>query len=1003
MSTSSRRVLLIVSLVAAALIAWLALRPSPDAADGVAATDAATDAGKTGPIAKRPIGAEAEAEAVMASLRPWRGTAAKITGRVQDESGKPVGGAMVCASIVDEQTPAEMRYTPKCTTSAPDGRYTLGDVQPIAVTVSASAPTFIPGQHDPDGKKRSVTPRPGELLANIDVELRSGGVEVRGVVKDIAGGVIEGAQVRTGGGMWGRGGGLSLAMTDEEGGFSLWTGPGEVYVSAQAEGYAPGSKSGAAPGYTFELFLTPESVVGGIVVDAATSKPIADARVSVNSGGWGGGEVTYSDEAGRFRLGRLEPGRYVVNATTIDRYGVSNESRRVGLGEAVEDIEVRMYPSASISGHVVLAGDKPTPCDRPNLTVVGRTTKHDAWTAGDRDGLVVAQGLPPDTYDIDVTCDGFVAKAKYDAVELGETPVDGLVWEVEPGLTLAGIVVDDAGKPIADASISARATDTAARAKRTGAWGERSGKDGRFALEGLLPGTYDVEASHEDHVSPEKPASHVVAAGSKAEVTVTLGAGGTVKGRVVDAKHRPVSGAEVQLVGKTRQPGGRTADDGTFAIEHVRAGEHRVKATSSGWDQMRAPGTTDDDLQGTAVSVRIGEVTEVELVVEEQFGSIAGSVVDADGGPVDDAFVSYSRESDSAKATSNRAKQAVRWSGWDEAPVLTEQSGAFTLERIPAGKHTLIAQRKGGGEGLVEHIETGSAGVVIKLTEGSRISGMVVLAGGGSPRQFTVSANDETQGVWRNETFMRTSGAWSIGDLPPGKYVLAVSATEGAADTTVELTAAPMDGVRLELMPRVDVTGTIVDLQTGEPVPNMRVTISPAKGQNSFSFSDAGEQEHVSDDSGSFTVRAAPAGPVRLMIVGRNFFGSGAGKNYGWTRMRASIPTDQKTYTLPPIKVAATRTEGRERGGDLGFGLAEIPPESEAEDLPMKVAVIRPGGPASTTELKVGDVIVDVDGHDVTGENRYLYGSLTRVKEGDSVMLGLEGGGKVTIVAGKPV
>jgi S1-C subfamily serine protease len=129
----------------------------------------------------------------------------------------------------------------------------------------------------------------------------------------------------------------------------------------------------------------------------------------------------------------------------------------------------------------------------------------------------------------------------------------------------------------------------------------------------------------------------------------------------------------------------------------------------------------------------------------------------------------------------------------------------------------------------------------------------------------------------------------------------------------------------------------------------------------------------------------------------------GSGKSYGWTRLRANIPADQKSYALPPIRIALQRTAGRERGGDLGFGVGDTPPEQEPEDLPLKVAVIRPGGPASTTELKIGDVIVDVEGHDVTGDNRYLYGTLTRVKEGDSVTLGLEGGGKVTIVAGKPI
>ena len=97
------------------------------------------------------------------------------------------------------------------------------------------------------------------------------------------------------------------------------------------------------------------------------------------------------------------------------------------------------------------------------------------------------------------------------------------------------------------------------------------------------------------------------------------------------------------------------------------------------------------------------------------------------------------------------------------------------------------------------------------------------------------------------------------------------------------------------------------------------------------------------------------------------------------------------------------RLKGRERAGDLGFSLKDVAPEDEPEDTPLQVAVIRPGGPAAKTELKLGDVIVEVDGKDVTGDNRYLYGSLARVKEGESVTIGLEDGRTVTIVAGAPI
>lgn len=1003
MSNPSRRLIAIAVALAGALLAWfLWTRPAAQSDGGEGKAIATAD--PSGLRAKRAIDGEVEDDttAAGAARRPWNDNGVTIRGRVHDEHDQPVVGAKVCASVQTQDAPAAMRRSPKCTESRAQGAYVLEGVAPVRIVVSASAATFIPGQHRPTPKRRWIEPTPGAALGGIDIELRSGGVEIRGVVKDISGGTVEGAQVSVGGNRW-SGGGLATTLADAEGAFSLWVAPGQTSVSASAEGYTEGSEQGSAPGYTFEVLLTPESVVGGRVVDAATGAVVADARVEVEGERWGGSQIAFTDAEGRFRIDRLEPGRYTATATTADRYGVSNESRQVGLGQAIDDVEIRVFPSASIAGQVVVAGDPQVPCDDATVSLHGKTTKHTAWKTGDREGHVEVQGLPPDSYDLDVSCDGFVAKPKYDVVELAEQPVTGLVWEVEQGLTLAGIVVDADGKPVKDARVTAMPTGGAARAKQTRAWGAPTGADGRFELDGLLAATYEVTANHDDHMSAEQPLTHALAPGQAPELRLVLEVGGTVRGRVVDAKRRPVPGAQVRTAGK-RWGGGSasTGDDGTFELKNVRPGDHRVSAQSSGWSPLRAPGSSDDDVQGVAVTVRAGAVVEVELLVEEQFGTIRGRVVDADGGPVDDAFVSYSRESDSAKQAGNRARQMVRWSGWIEAPVLTDAGGEFELTQIPEGKHTLIAQRKGGGEGTIEHIESGSTGVVIRLAEGARLAGRVVIAAGGVPSRFTISASDEAQGVERSEFFHNTQGAWQVSDLPPGKYVVSVSATEGAADTTVTLAAAATkDDIELKLTPRVDVTGTVVDLDTGAPVPGMMVTIAPLKGQSSFSFFEPGEQEHVSDDAGAFTVRGAPTGPVRITVMGRDFFAN-SGNGYGWSNIRANIPAGEKTHQLAPLRLVAQRVKGRERGGDLGFSVKETAPDQEPEDTPLQVAVIRPGGPAAKTDLKLGDVIVEVDGTDVTGDNRYLYNGKLRVNEGDSISLGLADGRSVTIVAGKP-
>src|SRR5262249_35132402 len=104
---------------------------------------------------------------------------------------------------------------------------------------------------------------------------------------------------------------------------------------------------------------------------------------------------------------------------------------------------------------------------------------------------------------------------------------------------------------------------------------------------------------------------------------------------------------------------------------------------------------------------------------------------------------------------------------------------------------------------------------------------------------------------------------------------------------------------------------------------------------------------------------------------------------------------------LPPIKIAAERVAEDEASGDLGYKLREGEPDRKPEESRRIVSFVRPGGPAAQAGLQAGDEIVSVDGHDVAGVNGYLYWSLTSVKVGTKVRLGLARGGSVEVTAGK--
>src|SRR5262249_31876608 len=156
---------------------------------------------------------------------------------------------------------------------------------------------------------------------------------------------------------------------------------------------------------------------------------------------------------------------------------------------------------------------------------------------------------------------------------------------------------------------------------------------------------------------------------------------------------------------------------------------------------------------------RVNEVATVRLVVESQSGTIKGTVVDAEGKPVPDAFVSAARESDAAGAQRSNVQDTR--SGWGEKPVLTGTDGAFTLTKLAPGAYTVRAYRKGGGEAIAEHVALSStAKLQIKAT--GTIEGTARRAGGGAPiDELAVALRDPAAGLYRHETFYRTDGRFT--------------------------------------------------------------------------------------------------------------------------------------------------------------------------------------------------------------------------------------------------
>lgn len=912
---------------------------------------------------------------------------------------RPIAGARVCAWAHSRQLATAETREPTCATADAAGRYEINNLVAARYRVFASADGYMAARYKTRHHRVSVAP--GEHVDRIDIVLRAGGVRITGVVKDVGGGPVGGALVSVqASANWDPP--VTITTSDASGRFSAWTAPGRIEVSAAADGYAPGNKEAIAPGQHIELYLTPESVLGGRVIRVGSGEPVANARVQLNRGGWWGGNngVAFTDASGRFRITRLQPGRYKPVARARGAYGEAAQSVLLGFAETREDVVIEVHPAFVVSGRIVVGKHKASCRDggvRLHDKVSGRYLSADA----DDDGNVVFDAVLPGNYKTRVHCRDTLPADGYADVRVASDDVTGLEWRVSGGAAITGTVKTAAGEPVAGATVRARsATDKDhPRARRGGGW-TQTDSDGSFEMRGLPAGDYSLRCYSDSQPSTAEPTKLSLAAGEQTTVVLTLPAAGKIRGSVVDQRGTPVKDVDVTARGKSwnLRGGSRTKDDGTFVIEGVAAGSYRVVAYR-GWRRvLRKPGSSDDDTQGVRTQVVAGETAEVKLIVESESETIRGRVVDEIGKPVTDAFIKAQRESEKSGASRARGRRRIRWGWWGSgSPIMTDTEGNFTVEHLSPGRYTVRAYRKGGGEALVERVKAGTS-VTITIKAVGSIAGTVKLAGGGVPADFSVSLRDDTTGFSRSESFFRTSGAWSMTDLPAGNYTVSVGAAEGTAKQTVKLdTGQNRDGLKFVLEGRVDITGRVVDLTSKKPVPGMSVWVSPVKGSGGASFP-SDRRKNISGPDGRFSLPKVPSGRVYVGAYPVDWENG----TYQYNRVIRVLEPGAGTIDVGDLPVLKRRLPLRERNGDLGYTIVQQDPGTDPSDRTYVVALVRTDGPAAGSGLKAGDEIVAVDGHDVRGENYMLYYALVRAREGTTLRLGLARGATVSITLGKP-
>ncbi len=394
------------------------------------------------------------------------------------------------------------------------------------------------------------------------------------------------------------------------------------------------------------------------------------------------------------------------------------------------------------------------------------------------DGRFVLTGVPTNTrITLRVNGDSFqlTDAGPYRAQGGGQVDVGDIV--VSKGLRLRGLVLDRAGRKIADAEVGLHYVSTAS------GWIMNhtepvlttvTDEDGEFTFDNVRQGGHSVEVAAEGYaramvrggVSPEETLS-------ERWVTVTLETPEAIIGTVVSRRSlKPLAGVRVFAEPITYDAAPAVTEsneNGEYRFDTLAPGKYRVVAIAPGFRPKPR-----DVLTGNAL--RQGLLRMVRN------GSISGFVLDPDGRPVRN-FDLLTRYHITAGAGGSAVGSFQRF---------TDSEGAFTAEDLREGFYSFEVWSKGYALTRTEPmlIEQGEVleGYSVQLYRGSEIRGLIV-DGSGTPvpnASVTMQFNrhieitllpdddEDSRVAWLRTTRSDRSGRFVLADTTDGMYQLIV-------------------------------------------------------------------------------------------------------------------------------------------------------------------------------------------------------------------------------------
>jgi len=441
-------------------------------------------------------------------------------------------------------------------------------------------------------------------------------------------------------------------------------------------------------------------------------------------------------------------------------------SGAVDLAGSIVDQAGRPVGFAAVSANFELG---------PGVKSMDTTGHPEVVAVADESGTFKLVGLDAGRYRLKVEGDDiFTSEVRF--IDVPRDPIKLIVARI---VEIQGVVIVG-NTPMADVEVSLRG-NTGGVKKVV------SGRDGRFAFEGLSEGVYQVWVASADQAAAVRRVSRL-GTGPFADVVLQVEPASIVSGVVRDKDSRAgvVAALVLRSVDLEEPPRYATSTgDGAFSIEGVPNGRWTVEAYAPGYIvQESVTFTAGSNYAPTLLVVR-GGVAEGR-VVDQHGGSIAGATV------------------------------TLRRDGKTETPRVSAAARADHLRKF-RGQET-IAPTTGP-----RFIERGELGVTLGPIPFPPPPGAVVTSAVESEDKPPGTADDKplvVPGELTSSFKTDHNGAFRVRGLAPGRYrVLAAHAdyAEGMSKPFNLVLGKTATGLRVRLIPGVLIIGKVTN-NRGEPI-----------------------------------------------------------------------------------------------------------------------------------------------------------------------------------------